>query len=169
MANKSKYLFLGSIIILIIVIILFNFKYNLFSSPKELKTKDNIELTNPVNKDEIRKNFEEAFKNRNYSLMKEMLANQVILTRDVNQADKVLPKNDVIPALSIGPPEEVYVFSQNQEIVKKIKSKYPDKFSEYTLGISIVHGQIFGYQVNNQGEVYKIYDGGSYKLIDVDF
>ena len=112
--------------------------------------------------------FENAVNQKDYGEIEELLADEVTYVVEASDCCGKIAKEKAVTQLKkyLGA-IDVFNFSQEQQIVKKLKVNIADQFENYTIGIASGK-EVLAYKVNSAGKVNDIYVVGSYEFFDIE-
>ena len=150
--NKSNW---GVVIIIIVAVIIVGGYYWW----QETETNENTNTSVVVQKttNEIKKDFESAINNEDYTAIESYLANTVNFLVDRSDCCGDITKKEVIEQIDSHISAVIsYNFWQEQQIVKSMKINLADTFADMTIGVAET-GEIIAYQLNSDDMVDKIF------------
>ncbi|MEA3273122.1 MAG: hypothetical protein U9Q72_00795 [Patescibacteria group bacterium] len=112
--------------------------------------------------------FEDAVNQKDYEGMEGLLADEVNYIVEASDCCGNITRDKAIAQLReyLRTPA-TFNFSQEQQIVKKLKVNIADRFENYTVGIASGKA-VLAYKVNPERKVDDIYVVGTYELFDIE-
>lgn len=114
----------------------------------------------------IASDFENAVMEQDSATIKSLLAAQVNLIEEATECCGDVTAQEAVQSMGYLKDTKTLDFLQTSALVKKIKAQNP-KLQDYTLGVDDSK-EVFGYHLNSQNRVDKIYMSVSYEILGVN-